>query len=146
MNGYLVDKDELLRKADIIIGATGNFGISDDEFLKLKDNIILASASSRRVEFDIDSLSRLAVKKIQITPLVALYRLKNDKRIYLLCDGYPINFKHMHLGALEDLLFTMHYEAIRTILEENLKPGLHELARSREIEIAERWLRYYAKF
>ncbi|BEP17466.1 hypothetical protein PYJP_08180 [Pyrofollis japonicus] len=145
LDGYYVDKEELLKNADIIIGATGNYSIRGTEFLKLKDGVILASATSRQVEFDIDSLNSITKEKTNINSLVTLYRLNNNKKIYLLNDGYPINFKHMYLGALEDLLFTMHYEAVRILLENDWSPGLHELPYDSMNNIAKTWLRYYVE-
>jgi S-adenosylhomocysteine hydrolase len=110
------NKADALRRADLVIGATGNHDepfMSLDDFRLLKDGAMFASASSKRVEADMTGLARVA-RRSAITsdnPLVTLpsasYQL-GRRTITVLGDGWPVNFDGgvqsvpPHLIALTD--------------------------------------------
>ena len=104
--GYrVVSAEEALPTADIVIGATGDTSLSLALMRKLKDGAVIASASSKQVEFAMKDLEAAASWRKVIkasSPLVKLptarYRL-GAKEITVLGDGWPINFD----GDVEDI-------------------------------------------
>lgn len=56
-------REDMLERADIIIGATGKKSIKISDILKLKDGVFLVSATSRNDEFDIKAIKRQSRKK-----------------------------------------------------------------------------------
>jgi adenosylhomocysteinase len=104
--GYrVVSEADALRTADIVIGATGKQSLSLELLRLLKDGAVIASASSKQVEFDMEGLGAAASRRTLIaahSPLVKLptarYRL-GGAEITVLGDGWPINFD----GDVEDI-------------------------------------------
>lgn len=97
--------DEALRECDLVIGCTGHTSIHGSIISEVKTGGVLASASSRRIEIDIDGL--FAVSSIpteivgpkndvalQIPAARRVNRLVqgSDSPLLLLYDGYPLNF------------------------------------------------------
>ncbi|MBI5507293.1 MAG: hypothetical protein HY903_00945 [Deltaproteobacteria bacterium] len=94
-------KAEALKRADLVIGATGD---PDEPFMTvadfrlLKDGAVFASASSKRKEGDMEGLEKEASARHELAqdnPLVTLpsaaYKL-GKKTITVLGDGWPVNF------------------------------------------------------
>lgn len=82
---------DLVKESDLIIGATGRKSIGRLEILGLKNNAILASASSKRVEIDVGELENLSVTKEPIE-IGTWYELVNGNKVLLLANGFPVNF------------------------------------------------------
>lgn len=87
-----------LSKADLVVGATGRRTISLQDMKLLKDGAAIASASSKRIELDMDGLGKAAKSRTEIPsgePLVTLptatYEL-GTKTIHVIGDGFPVNF------------------------------------------------------
>ena len=97
-------KRSALKKADIVIGASGKQSLSYADLQGLKDGVAIASASSKRLEFEMDTLSKHAKRKTVASsnPLVRLpsaeYQL-GGKSILAIGDGWPVNFD----GDVEDI-------------------------------------------
>ncbi len=98
-DGFVVlSKRAALKKADMVIGATGERSLEVEDLLLLKDGAIVASASSKQVEIDMQGLARRASKRTLLagsSPLAtlpsAVYRL-GKRAITMLGDGWPVNF------------------------------------------------------
>jgi len=82
---------DLVKESDLIIGATGRKSIGRAEILDLKNNAVLASASSKRVEIDIEELESLCIER-NPTEIGTYYELANGNKVLLLANGFPINF------------------------------------------------------
>lgn len=96
--GFSVSKlpDAASEKA-LIIGATGNTSLSRDDFLKMRHNTYLVSASSDQKEIGIAELEAMSSGKEDLLSygrkIGTRYIMRgNEKYINLLGDGYPINF------------------------------------------------------
>ncbi|MBQ4612150.1 MAG: hypothetical protein IJB26_01220 [Clostridia bacterium] len=87
-DGYRVGGlHELLADNAVVIGATGETSLNDDDIAYLRDGAVLVSASSKQVEF----CERLLAGTDSVSEHVDLCRFA-DKAVYLLNGGYPINF------------------------------------------------------
>jgi S-adenosylhomocysteine hydrolase len=90
--------DRTIETADIVFGATGSTSVGIESVRKMKNGAIFASVSSKRREFAMKALEKVAGSKEPIptdTPLSTLpsarYRVFG-KTLIALGDGWPINF------------------------------------------------------
>lgn len=92
MDGYAVKKmDDAVKDADIIVTATGNFGIvADRHFLNMKDKAIVCNIGHFDNEIDVAWLNKNG-KKDTIKPQVDLYTLSNGRQVILLAEGRLVN-------------------------------------------------------
>lgn len=92
MDGYAVKKmDDAVKEADIVVTATGNFGIvKDRHFLSMKDKAIVCNIGHFDNEIDVAWLKANASRD-EIKPQVDLYTLKNGNQVILLAEGRLVN-------------------------------------------------------
>ena len=108
----VVTKAEALGKADVVIGATGMQSLTMADMRQLKSGAVVASASSKQVELDMDGLRKAA----RAEPLSDLgegalpnvkYRL-GKRDVVVLGDGWPVNLDRSMGGLpLEQIQLTM---------------------------------------
>ncbi len=141
--GFLVpDRATALRETEVIFGASGNTSISEEDFELLTDGVILASCSSRDVEFDAQWLLNQCDWGVPV-PNVKKFNL-NGKSVYLLADGRPINF--LDGGGLGPVLCLVQAEllhSLRALSEVVLPSRLTELDEGARKSIASNWLNYF---
>lgn len=92
MDGYAVKKmDDAVKEADIVVTATGNFGIVvDRHFSSMKDKTIVCNIGHFDNEIDVAWLNKNG-KKDTIKPQVDIYTLANGRQIILLAEGRLVN-------------------------------------------------------
>ena len=107
---------------DIFITATGNINvIRSEHFERMKDGVILANAGHFDVEISKRDLEEIAVEKAEPRPNITEYRLKDGRRIYLLCEGRLVNLAAAdgHPADIMDLSFSLQALAARYIAEKH---------------------------
>src|ERR1700712_2751487 len=92
MDGFAVKKmADAVKEADIVVTATGNFGIIlDVHFNSMKDKAIVCNIGHFDNEIDVAWLNKNATKDT-IKPQVDLYTLKNGREVILLAEGRLVN-------------------------------------------------------
>lgn len=92
MDGYAVKKmDDAVKEADIIVTATGNFGIvTGRHFASMKDKAIVCNIGHFDNEIDVAWLNKNATKDT-IKPQVDIYTLSNNRQVILLAEGRLVN-------------------------------------------------------
>ncbi len=92
MDGFAVKKmDDAVKEADIVVSATGNFGIVlGRHFEKMKDKTIVCNIGHFDNEIDVAWLNKNATKD-EVKPQVDLYTLKNGRQVILLAEGRLVN-------------------------------------------------------
>src|SRR5215212_3534678 len=92
MDGFAVKRmDDAVKEADIIVTATGNFGIVlDRHFTNMKDKAIVCNIGHFDNEIDVAWLNKNASKD-EVKPQVDLYTLKNGRQVILLAEGRLVN-------------------------------------------------------
>ncbi len=92
MDGFAVKKmDDAVKDADIVVSATGNFGIvMGRHFEKMKDKTIVCNIGHFDNEIDVAWLNKNAEKET-VKPQVDLYTLKNGRQVILLAEGRLVN-------------------------------------------------------
>lgn len=93
MDGYAVKKmDDAVKEADIVVTATGNFGIVlGRHFESMKDKAIVCNIGHFDNEIDVAWLNKSAASKDEVKPQVDLYTLKNGRQVILLAEGRLVN-------------------------------------------------------
>ena len=107
---------------DIFITATGNINvIRREHFERMKDGVILANAGHFDVEISKRDLEEIAVEKAEPRPNITEYRLRDGRRIYLLCEGRLVNLAAAdgHPADIMDLSFSLQALAARYIAEKH---------------------------
>jgi adenosylhomocysteinase len=95
VDGYGVNRKEtLLKKADLIISATGDpaGALSYDDIEDCRDNAILASVGSKDTEFDVERLRRQSTQCLELSPHIKKYRMINQNCVFVVKDGTAVNF------------------------------------------------------
>ena len=106
---------------DIFITLTGNKNvISKNEFLSMKDGVILANSGHFNVEIDIPSLEGLAVNKEIVRENVVAFTLENNKKIHLLAEGRLLNLSAAegHPASVMDMSFANQALSVEYLLIE----------------------------
>ena len=86
------------RKVDVLVGSTGKTSISLETLKLLKDGAVVASASSKQIEIDMQGLAKKADERKRVegqSPALRLpdvnYQL-DGKQLTVVGDGWPVNF------------------------------------------------------
>jgi adenosylhomocysteinase len=92
MDGFAVRKmDDAVKEADIVVTATGNFGIiKPHHFENMKDKAIVCNIGHFDNEIDVAWLKKNATRD-EVKPQVDLYTLKNGRQVILLAEGRLVN-------------------------------------------------------
>lgn len=125
----------------IIIGTTGKQSIKYSEIKTLPNKTFLVSSSSDRVEFPMNELElKTPAKRISlIYPGIEKFIIKNgktNKEIYILAEGYPINFyasSSVPNKSIDPILCLLYLSTVY-LIKDKPKAGL-EIKRIDEIAI-----------
>ncbi|MEU6782106.1 NAD(P)-dependent oxidoreductase [Nonomuraea angiospora] len=145
VHGFRVGpRQDLLSWAEVIIGVSGHRALTTADVPLLRDGVVLASGSSKQVEFDVKGLRRAASTSAEVDEVLEL-RVA-DRTVYLLNDGKPVNFmEHSILGSVLDLVYTELYLCTRELARQTWAPGLHRLDPRLQQELAQRWREEYGQ-
>ena len=137
------DREIVLRKSDLLIGVTGAQSIGMADFHLVRSGAVLASGSSKQLEFDIQALEGLAVKKDESVD-IARYRLPDGPTFYLLREGKPLNFRDgAVVGAAISLTQAELIVALRTLVELQDRPGIACVSAPDQDRLANLWLEHF---
>lgn len=124
VEGYKTgDLVELVSEADIIIGASGSTSLSGEIFEEIKDGAILASGSSRDIEFDVKNLmDNYCIEK---NDLIWKCGNKKGNTFFVLNEGKPVNFRDLGiLGPYLDLVFGELFYSMLKVGTNHVENGL----------------------
>ena len=121
MSGYKVTTmKDAARYADIVITATGDINVVRKEhLLEMKDKAILANAGHFDVEISKPDLEEVSVEKRKLGFCIDEYKLKNNKRVFLLAEGRLVNLgcAEGHPSDVMDLSFSIQLLCVEYILK-----------------------------
>jgi S-adenosylhomocysteine hydrolase len=101
----VAEKAGALASAQIVIGATGTRSLSLDDLRLLPSGAVVASASSKQVELDMEGLGQASRSRTLVPAASPLVRLPTARyqlgraQLTVLGDGWPVNFD----GDVEDI-------------------------------------------
>jgi adenosylhomocysteinase len=134
-------RQDVLRNSHLIIGATGHPSIHPEDLDSLCSHAVLASASSGQVELPVSALIARATDQDSSLAAIRRYTLSPDHHLFLLRDGFPVNFAGNSVPHdVIDLVFSEIYLALRTLLVDPPPPGLYAVPHEFEVLTADQWL------
>lgn len=133
-------REALLRWADVVVGVSGSRSLTAQDLDLVRDGVILASGSSKQVEFDVDGIRGASVVKRQAGEVAEL--VHGGRTAFLINEGRPLNFLHQSiLGNVLDVVYSELYMCMRELARAAWQPGLHRLDPALQQEIGRLWCR-----
>ncbi|GGY07313.1 hypothetical protein GCM10010358_70560 [Streptomyces minutiscleroticus] len=133
---------EALRKAELVLCATGNLALRQGDFAALHNGAYLASVTSSEDEFELGSLHGL----YQRTPVgehLTRYEITGHY-FYVLADGGAVNFVHgVAVGTYIHLVQAEILAATAALSQGRFRPGLHDMPAPDRQAIARIWFDYF---
>ncbi len=142
MDGFEVASvSEACQKADIIVTATGNKGVlGKDLFKLLKDGVIICNAGHFNVEFDYETLVKMAKETTQVREFLEELVMPDGKKIFVLGEGRLINLvaAEGHPPDVMDLSFANQALAAEFFVKnkDKLKNDIYTIPEEQDLEIA----------
>jgi len=141
---------DAVRDADFCFGCSGRTSLNKEAFRYLKSGAHLVSASSEQYEIDIDELSRQSSEQAEFQTVAGKlagtkFRLSGPREIYLVTNGYPINFWGMNSlpDQVSGLIMTLILLSAAELVERDFPAGVDEKAvneLAKRHQLAERYL------
>jgi S-adenosylhomocysteine hydrolase len=133
-------------KCDLVVGATGRLSITEPVLRQLRDGCMVASASSRRIEIDVDYLE--TAPSAEIHPSIKAFHFptdegRGDRQICLVNNGYPANFIPGSGSVADEIVELILGELIVLMSDITLypyEPGIHRIAPASEALCTQLWI------
>ncbi|TVQ57766.1 MAG: S-adenosylhomocysteine hydrolase [Rhodobacteraceae bacterium] len=132
-------------RAELVVGATGRLSITRALMETLPDGAMVASASSRQIEIDVDWLRSRSTTRVDEG--VELCRIDDGaappRRLLLINGGFPANFLPGSESVADEMVECILGELI--VLQQDLasgrfRPGLHRIRPDQETAVAQLWI------
>jgi len=145
VHGHRVgDRAQLLGWAEVVIGVSGHRALTVHDLHLLRDGAILASGSSKQIEFDVPGIRESADDTWTFTDHET-HRV-GGKVVHLLNEGKPVNFLEQSiLGSILDLVYSELYLCTQTLAAGPRPAGLQRLDPERQKALARRWREQYGR-
>jgi|GEM_PF-1005511 len=147
LSGYQAGMDPVgLDQCDLVVGATGRLSVTEPVLRQLRDGCMVASASSRRIEIDVDYLE--TVPGLDIHPSIKAFNLPResdgrDRQICLVNDGFPANFIPGS-GSVADEIVELILGELIVLMDDLItytyEPGIHRLSSEGEAACTQLWI------
>ena len=139
----VVDKVTGLEQADIIVGCTGKKCLEPKDYEKIKDRMILASGTSKKVEFDIDWMSKHSSNRRDVGNSIEFEI--NGKVITVLAKGGPVNFlSNVSVSPQTiDIIISEMFLCMLRIFQGGLENRVYTITQEDEKKISDLWLKHH---
>ncbi len=128
------------RQPAIVIGASGHRSIDAALLDALPDRCFLVSAASKNHEIDVPHLDALTRVATRVHPHVMEHRLSDDRRLYLVNQGYPVNFTGASVpDEIVEFLFAELIMLVPLLMSGDFGPGIYPLPPEHEALAASIW-------
>jgi adenosylhomocysteinase len=129
--------------AGLIVCATGNLALKEDDFARVANGAYIASVTSSDDELELEALDGLYARSPSGQHVTRSAR--TGHYFYVLADGNAVNFLHgASVGAFIFLVQAEILAALGTLAAaDGFEPGMHELDTTERSLIAATWLRYF---
>jgi len=138
---------DAIQKADIVVTATGNKNVVNEEYLqKVKDGAIIANSGHFNVEVDIKAAEKISSECFEVREGVKEYRLDNGKKFYILAEGRLVNLASPlgfgHPIEVMDLSFSLQALSVKYLVENpNISAEVHKVPEKIDKRVAENKLK-----
>ncbi|MBI5921307.1 MAG: hypothetical protein HY847_06610 [Betaproteobacteria bacterium] len=135
---------DLLPESELVVGCTGQTSIRLTDMPFIKDGAILASATSKAVEFALTDFEReCSVEKF--SDLIWRFTQPSGKRFYVLLQGTPVNFRDGSiLGTILDMIYCELFLCMRELAAKRAPIGLSKSPPPIQDEVGKAWLRSHS--
>ena len=134
-------QEPLQRKPSLVIGATGKQSIDERMLRQLPDRCFLVSGSSKDHEIDLGWLEKNTRHRMQLHQYVSQCTLHDGRQLYLVNDGYPVNFTGASVpDEIVEILFAELIMLVPHLLDRTPAPGIYTLPAEEEALPAKIWL------
>jgi adenosylhomocysteinase len=131
-----------LAGAGVIVCATGNLALREDDFAQVANGAYIASVTSSDDELELDALDGLYERTPSRAHVTRYARVGHY--FYVLADGNAVNFLHgASVGAFIFLVQAEILSALSLLAGVSTEPGLHEVDHTERSRIASLWLHYF---
>jgi adenosylhomocysteinase len=138
------DRAQLLGNAEVVIGVSGHRALTAEDLDLMPDGVVLASGSSKQVEFDVPGLLARAIASVTVDEVTEL--AAGNRTVYLLNEGKPVNFLEQSvLGRVLDLVYSELYLCTAQLSADAHRPGLRRLEPALQAELAGMWSECYGR-
>jgi adenosylhomocysteinase len=141
--GYaFADLSEALSCADLVLSATGSRALGMKHLPLLRDGALLAAATSRDDEFDLDGLDSPGngYSREDVIPGISRFSARWNS-FFLLGDGNALNFQHTSaIGPAIHLVKAEITAAAALLASEEHAPGFYAVPPARRAQIAAAWV------
>lgn len=136
---------DLLPESEIVVGCTGQTSIRDVDMPFIRDGAILASASSKDIEFALKAFAEKCTVE-NIAEHITKYIQPNGKFFYVLYNGSPVNFRDKSiLGTILDMIYCELFVCMREVAANRVDLGLQKSMPALQDEVAKAWLRAHSE-
>ncbi|MFD9943184.1 adenosylhomocysteinase [Nonomuraea sp. NPDC059023] len=133
---------EALAGAGIVVCATGNMALREEDFGRVANGAYIASVTSSDDELELSALSGLYTRAAA-EPHVTKYS-RTGHYFYVLADGNAVNFLHgASVGAFILLVQAEILAALALLASSDHDPGMWEVPANVRQSIAATWLTYF---
>ncbi|MFG1956106.1 adenosylhomocysteinase [Nonomuraea sp. NPDC049028] len=133
---------EALAGAGVVVCATGNMALREEDFGRIANGAYVASVTSSDDELELSALNGLYVKTA-VEPHVTRYS-RTGHYFYVLADGNAVNFLHgASVGAFILLVQAEILAALALLAANGGAPGMWEVPAEVRQSIAATWLTYF---
>jgi adenosylhomocysteinase len=131
-----------LAGAGVIVCATGNLALREEDFAQVANGAYIASVTSSDDELELDALDGL-YERAPSGEHVTRYA-RTGHYFYVLADGNAVNFLHgASVGAFIFLVQAEILAALASLAAAGHEPGMYELDATERSFIAVTWLHYF---
>ncbi|MBM4271504.1 MAG: hypothetical protein FJ139_05015 [Deltaproteobacteria bacterium] len=135
---------DLLPTSDLVVGCTGQTSIRLVDMPFIKDGAILASASSKAIEFALSDFGRECTVE-KFSDIIWRYSQYNGKKFYVLLKGTPVNFRDGSiLGTILDMIYCELFLCMREVAARKAPLGLSKSPPPIQEEVAKAWLKHHS--
>jgi len=135
-----------LSRCDLVVGAAGRLSVTADVLKTLRSGCLVASASSRRIEIDVDFLE--TAPAYDLHPSIRAFHFAGgpaggDQQICLVNDGYPANFIPGSGSVADEIVELILGELIVLMADlttYSYEPGIHRLDSKGEATCTQLWI------
>ena len=148
---YPMPLSQLLSEVDVVMGCSGRTSIRLADIDDLKDGIVLCSASSKDIEFDLAGFATVCDIELISDPSASCSIERYVKRdtgrcFYILKHGTPIDFLDLPLqGAILDCTCSELFVCMRYLAMGGHSPGIISLTDDLQTLVAQRWLQKHSE-
>ncbi len=148
---YPMPLSQLLNEVDVVVGCSGRRSIRLADIDDLKDGIVLCSASSKDIEFDLKGFAsvcdiELISEPSARCPIERYVKRDTGRSFYVLNRGTPIDFLDLSLqGAILDCTCSELFVCMRYLATGGHSPGIISLTEDLQTMVAQRWLKKHSE-